>query len=252
MPSFNSIYNSGSDEFGQKNLPPELTEVKSQNGTLSKVFLVLFASLLAIAGLVLGINNLFTKVLILSESTITSVSIITLTVSTIALLVMAFVIPHSFEKNKGSLIASYTFVILCFGLMLSSATIFFEQDALIYTFFLTAGIFGIMALLGFLSKGAIKGIWLTVIGLAIGIITLCIIDLFILNDTLLFGISMLYLALLLFEVMFDVAKISNIFSVGYYCSDSVVFFSALMLLVDFFYIFIRLLRIVAIISSKKN
>ena len=91
-----------------------------------------------------------------------------LIVSAIALLIMSFVLPITFMRGRHNILVPLMIYVVLMGILLSSFTFLFDWVILVEAFGITTVIFGIMAFLGYISKGRLAGIGFILLGLLIG------------------------------------------------------------------------------------
>lgn len=248
MPSFNSLLK---QPVTNEDLPFEYSTPQKQTNYLGKVFGILFFSMLATAllscGLMLGM-----KLLISEITDFQYACLILLFISGIGLLVMAFVLPNAFMRQKRSIIPAYVLFIFTMSLVLTCICLEFDLPVVIATFGVSALMFGIMALLGILSKGELNGIVVVIGGIFSGVILLSVVNIFLFNSTISWIVSFLMLALVLFVTILDVNTIKNIIHIGSNKSYNMILFGAFILYMDFIQIFIRLLPYIAKILAESK
>ena len=171
-------------------------------------------------------------------------------ISSIGLLVMAFVMPTVMARGKHSLLPSYIIYLAFMSILLSTVFVEFEMSMIIFAFGATSVVFGIMALMGYLSKGSLRGTSMLVGGLFFGVIILSLINIFRQSDELSWIVSFGMFAIMLFITMLDVRRIKDIASVGMQHSYNLVLYGSFMLYLDFINIFLRLLTYIARFSDR--
>ena len=126
-------------------------------------------------------------------------------------------------------------------------------------FGITALIFGLMAFLGFISKGRLTGVWVVAIGLLVGAGILSLIN-FLMILTGLIGeayitiswiVSLMVFGFLMLMTMWDVHRISAIAGNASESGNNLVYYCAYILYSDFIAILIRVLRILAILARRR-
>ena len=249
----------------------DATDKKSVNSFIGRVYGYMFFALALTAIIAIGVGILFNlwifKSLTIPENlgNLESISgaglmtlFIVLGISSITLLIMSFVVHfRSFSRVKSVRIPALIYCI-CMGLVLSSLVIFVPWPVLGITFAITAGIFGIMFLISYFSKGSLNALGITGLGLFIGAGVLSLIGwIFILTGFLgayihlYWIISLLSFAAIMFITIWDMWRIKTIAQQGE-MSDNLVMYCAFILYVDFIYIFLRVLRIVSYFYSRRN
>lgn len=121
--------------------------------------------------------------------------------------------------------------------------------SIIYSLLVTGGIFVIMGLIGVLSGGRIKGMWLLAMGLLVGSIILTVVNLFVFNDMISWIVSFAIIIVFMLYVGIDFAIISRHPDNA---SNSLAILCAFNLYTDFIVLFIRILPIVIRILAKRN
>ena len=263
MPTFNSFDNQKKDQPVVQSV--DMSDKQAKGAFLSKVygwmFICLLITTVVAAGLGYGMMYLLMRVADNEElfSGLISGMIVTLIVSLIALLIMSFVLPITFIRGKHNIIVPLIIYVVLMGVLLSMFTWLFEPIILVEAFGITALIFGIMALLGHLSKGKVAGIGVIMLGLIIGAGLISIVNFVMImvggikpeNVVLSWIVSLAIFAFLMFMTMWDVARINMIASKGDTGNNNLVHYCAYILYSDFIALLIRVIYYLAIFSSKK-
>ena len=144
------------------------------------------------------------------------------------------------------------------GLLLSELVLFVPWPILGITFVITAGVFGIMFLISYISKGSLNFLGVLGLGLFIGAGIISLVGWIllltgVLGDymTLYWIVSLLTFAAIMFITIWDMWRIKKI-AEGGEMSDNLVLYCAFILYVDFIYLFMRILRIVLYFVSRRN
>lgn len=247
MPSFNSL----NGNSNQENYSYEYAATAKQNNLLTKVFGVMFISLLVTAAVSFGLAHLFAYFVNQGIDVGAEVMLGLMGVSGIGLLVMAFVMPMVMARGKHSLLPSYIVYLSFLSILLSSLYFAYDLGTLVYTFGVTSVVFGIMALLGYLSKGSLRPAGMLIGGLFMGVIMLSLMNIFLQSDSIAWVTSMAVFAIMLFITMYDVRRIKDIIASGAQNNYNLVLYGSFMLYVDFINIFLRLLIILGR-NSQRN
>lgn len=117
------------------------------------------------------------------------------------------------------------------------------QLGLIYALLVTAGVFGVMALIGVLSKGRLNSFAVFIIGLAIGSLILSLVNLFFFNEMVYWIVSFMILIIFMLYTAIDFNRISKLNALGAYETNLAVS-CALTLYSDFIILFLRILPFV--------
>ena len=265
MPTFNSFNNNPQQEVVQEY---DFTNNQTKGLFLTKVFGVMFLCLLITTVVAAGLGYGFQALLIHSvnngasidfSNNLVLVMIGMLIVSAIALLVMSFVLPITFIRGKHNILVPLIIYVVLMGVLLSSFTWMFEPIILVEGFGITTLIFGVMALLGYLSKGRVAGLGVILLGLLIGAGLLALFNFLSIlfggisqtNVTISWIVSFAIFAFLMLLTMWDVARISQIAEKGMNSGNNLVYYCAYILYSDFISILIRVIYYLAIITSKK-
>ena len=262
MPTFSSF----EEENKKTTVEYDLTDKQSKGAFLTKVFGMMFLCLLITTVVAAGLGYGFLFLLnatakdgVYNDNLITGM-LVALIVSAIALLIMSFVLPITFAKGKHNIIVPLMIYVVLMGILLSCFTWVFEPIILVESFGITALIFGLMALLGYLSKGKVAGIGIVMLGLLIGagLLTLFNFLLMIFNGVkesnvmISWIVSFAIFAFLMLMTIWDVARISKIADQGMNSGNNLIYYSAYILYSDFIAILIRVIYYLAIITGKRR
>ena len=247
----------------------DFSDKQSKGAFLTKVFGMMFLCLLittvVAAGFGYGFQYLLMKTavvdgdtLVLDQNLVTGL-LVTLGISVIALLVMSFVLPITFARGRHNILVPLIIYVVLMGILLSCFTWLFEPLILVEGFGITALIFGVMALLGYLSKGKVAGLGIVMLGLLIGAGLLALFNFLSIlfggisgaNVTISWIVSFAIFAFLMFLTMWDVARISQIAERGMNSGNNLVYYCAYILYSDFISILIRVIYYLAIITNRK-
>ena len=231
--------------------------------SITKVFMYMFVGLLITAAIALGLGAYFGMVLLKDagsdiETRIQATNVIVLLVllitSFIAILVLSFVVPIVAVRGKHSVLVPAILYSVFMGIALSSLTIFINWTILGLTFGITALVFGLMALIAFLSKSRLNGLAIAAIGLfaGAGILSLALWIMMIcgvFSEPLYWVISLLTFAAVMLITIWDMARIKYIAEKGE-MTKNVSLYCAYILYNDFIVIFLKILRFVLIIFGN--
>lgn len=261
MPTFNSFDN-------QKKEQPviqavDLTDKQTKGVFLTKVygwmFICLLITTVVAAGLGYGLMYFFVNATEEAAVNIMTGMIVGAIVSAIALLVMSFVLPITFIRGKHSIIVPLMIYVVLMGVLLSMFTWAFEPVILAESFGITALVFGLMALLGHLSKGRLAGIGAIMLGLIIGAGLLSLVNFLMIlfggikpeNVMISWIVSLAVFAFLMFMTMWDVARINMIAAKGDTGNNNLVHYCAYILYSDFIALLVRVIYYVAMFSRRR-
>ena len=266
MPTFNSFNNQNPESSNQ--VVYDFSDKKSKGLFLSKVFGLMFLCLLITTVVAAGLGFTFqhffvtysdTNELIINENAM--IALVALLIgSAIGLLVMSFVLPIMFAKGKHNILAPLIIYVVLMGMLLSSFVFLFDWVILAEAFGITTLIFGVMAFLGYVSKGKLTGIGFILLGLLIGAIGLSLFNwLMILihginqaNVTLSWIVSLMIFAFLMFVTLYDVYRIKKIAEDGSAQDNNLICYCAYILYSDFVAILVRVIYYLALITGKRK
>jgi len=270
MPTFDS-FNSQNNGSNHQQVY-DFSDKQSKGTFLSKVFGMMFICLLittaVAAGLGYGIQALITHTpgydpnapLDTLPANILTVFVIMVLISAVGLLVMSFVMPITFIRGKHNIIVPLMIYVVLMGILLSLFTFMFDWIILVEAFGITTLIFGLMAFLGYISKGRLAGIGFILLGLIIGAVALSLVNwLMILfggiqekNITISWIVSLMVFAFLMFVTLYDVNRIKKIAETGAQHDNNLTYYCAFILYSDFISILIRVVYYLAILTGKKR
>ena len=270
MPTFNSFKNEGKDSSSQ--VVYDFSDKQSKGAFLTKVFGMMFLCLLittvVAAGVGYGIQALLTHSasydpnapLEALDANILTVFLIVVLTSALGLIVMSFVLPAVFARGKHNIIVPLMIYVTLMGLLLSTFTFIFDWIILVEAFGITSLIFGIMAFLGYISKGRLAGIGFILLGLLIGAAVLSLVNwLMILiggvkeqNVMLSWIVSLIVFAFLMLVTLYDVHRIKKIAENGAQQDNNLTYYCAYILYSDFIAILVRVIYYLAIFAGKRK
>lgn len=170
--------------------------------------------------------------------------------SSIALFIMVLVINFVFIRGKHSVVVPSIIYAVLVGVLISSFTIWMDWVIIGTAFAITAGIFAIMALIAYFTKGNMSPLLMMGLGLIIGVVPLILINLFLGSTMVSWIVSFVIFAAIMFITMFDIWRIKKIAEQGY-MNKNLSYYCAFVMYVDFINIFIRILYFLATIYGKK-
>ena len=182
-----------------------------------------------------------------------------LIVSAIVLLIMSFVLPITFMRGRHNILVPLIIYVVLMGILLSSFTFLFDWVILVEAFGITTVIFGVMAFLGYISKGRLAGIGFILLGLLIGALALSLVNYLMImfggiqehNVTISWVVSLLIFGFLMLVTLYDVNRIKRIAENGMGTNNNLVYYCAYILFSDFIAILIRVIYYLAIFTRRK-
>lgn len=171
----------------------------------------------------------------------------------LGVLIFSIVIMFKSFSARGFGVITFTIYSVFMGLALTPLYIIGTDPTgmigILYSLLVTGGIFVIMGLIGVLSKGKIKGMWLLAMGLCIGSLILSLVNFFVFNETIYWIVSFAILLVFILYVGIDFAIISR-HPVD--ADNRMAILCAFQLYTDFIIIFIRLLPIILRLLARKD
>lgn len=166
-------------------------------------------------------------------------------VGLIAVFILSFVSNMVIARTQSKPLAITMFSLFAIGMgtWISPLIISYDLGTIIYSLFVTAGVFGVMALYGALSKKDLTGFGSVLMMGLIGCLVLSLLNIFFANNSLDWILSYVILAIYIGFVAFDVQRIKRLAESGQ-LNINTSLIMALNLYIDFVYIFIRVLAII--------
>jgi FtsH-binding integral membrane protein len=145
------------------------------------------------------------------------------------------------------------------GVLLSSFTWLFEPIILVEAFGVTSLIFGVMAFLGYISKGRLAGLWVVMLGLIVGAGILSLFNFLSIlfggistaNVTISWIVSLAIFSFLMLMTMWDVWRIKQIAGNAENSGNNLVYYCAYILYTDFISLLIRVIYYIAILRGRR-
>ena len=244
----------------------DFSNKQTKGAFLTKVFGMMFICLLITTVVAAGFGYGFQHLLnttavdgVYNEKLLIGL-FVTLGISIVALLVMSFVLPITFARGRHNIFVPLMIYVVLMGIMLSTFTFIFDWVILVESFGITSLIFGVMALLGYISKGRLAGIGTILIGLLIGAVGLSLVNWMMIlfrqvsetNIRLSWIVSLLIFAFLMLVTLYDVHRIKRIAEAGAGNDNNLTYYCAYILYSDFIAILIRVIYYVAMISGRRR
>lgn len=212
--------------------------------SFTKVFAWMFLGLL----LTFGTGYTVANNLQLLEMVYTKSTMFILIIIEVGLAIFLSARVHKMNPTLAKII--YVLYTILSGLTFSSIFITYKNSSIIYIFGITAGIFGLFALLGYVTKMDLTKIGTYLFMALIIIIVSQIINIFVKSQIFDLGITILAVVIFLGYIAYDIQKIKyyaqqNVFK----SEDQLAICGALDLYLDFINLFIRLLQL---FGNRKN
>jgi len=149
------------------------------------------------------------------------------------------------SMSYGSAVFAYGLYAVLTGLTLSSIFVIYELPSIGLTFAVTAGMFGVMAVYGYVTKSDLSGMRSILMMGLVGIIIASVINMFVRSET--FDLTIACVGVVVFTLLtaYDVQRIKWIRSaiVDEEMAQKAAIIGALMLYLDFINLFLMLLRL---------
>lgn len=228
---------------------------KVSSGALSfaKVFLYMFIGLaittvvaFTVGGInVAAINNGA------DENLVASVYLGLLIASAISLFILMLIIQFVSLRGKHSILVPAILYATVMGVLLSSFALFIDWRILGTAFGITSGVFLLMTLIAWVTKGNLSPLLTLGMGLFIGALILSLVNWLIGSEMIMWIVSFVIFAAIMFITMFDIWNIKKIAEKGA-MSNNLALYCAFTLYVDFIYILIRVIYFLLIIFASKK
>lgn len=159
-------------------------------------------------------------------------------------------------KGRGNLFVPFTLYAIAMGVLLSATTLFVPFETVAISLGITCLVFGLMFVIGYFAKVNTSILWMIVMGLFIGAALISVFNLIWMLvfpstfDNLYWLVSFAVFGAMMLVTIIDVANMRRIAERGE-GSRNVALFCAFNLYVDFIYMFIRILAIVARFSGRR-
>jgi FtsH-binding integral membrane protein len=219
--------------------PAYQQELAAQRTFMARVFGWMTIGLLTTALISLGMDaaNLG-RVLVQSQGLLIVLLIVQLGVA----LGMGFLINKIPAPVAGFLFLLYSAIT---GVVFSTLFLVYTHGSIAATFFITAGMFGTMAVIGYTTKKDLSGFGSLFMMALIGLIIASIVNMFLASSALYWLISFAGVIIFTGLTAYDVQKIKQSYAAGEYGSaafEKTAVFGAFMLYLDFINLFLYLLR----------
>ena len=237
--------------LGRKSRPSQVS-VADGSKFIGAVFLYMFLALLITGVVAIGLGALFEKFLFSAETAevASKAYLITLIVSLVLYIPMMIIVQVAALRNSKGMVPCYVLYSITMGVFLSTFTNFIPFIDIAIAFGGTCLAFGLMTIIAWFSKRNLSTLGLIGSGLLFGTFMLLLINL----PLMLFFepaavilsavISFVMLIAVILITVIDLRNVKEIASRGG-AANNVALLCALSLYVDFIYIFIRLLALVA-------
>lgn len=164
----------------------------------------------------------------------------------IVMIAMAWIIPARVQKmSTGSVIISFLVFSALMGASLAPIFLVYKLGTITYTFFISAGTFGVMSVYGYFTKSDLSKIGTYLIMALFGLIIACIVNIFLKSSGLEWVISIVGVLIFVGLTAWDTQQIKQLAAANLEPSlaDKLATIGALNLYLDFINLFLFILRI---------
>ncbi|MCH5172380.1 MAG: Bax inhibitor-1 family protein [Erysipelotrichales bacterium] len=170
--------------------------------------------------------------------------------SVLLMFVETFVMQYRVIRNNKSLIFPFIVYSITMGVMLSTFVILVNPLFIALAFGITATLFGVMALYGYLVKRDLNIMGSLAFSLIIGAFIISMVNIFIASDTIDWIVSFVSFGAIMLFVSVDMWRIKKIAESGIGTSN-LCLYCAFQLYIDFIYIFMRVISFFSRVSNNK-
>lgn len=164
----------------------------------------------------------------------------------IVMIAMAWIIPARVQKmSTGSVIISFLVFSALMGASLAPIFLVYKLGTITYTFFISAGTFGVMSVYGYFTKSDLSKIGTYLIMALFGLIIACVVNIFLKSSGLEWVISIVGVLIFVGLTAWDTQQIKQLAAANLEPSlaDKLATIGALNLYLDFINLFLFILRI---------
>ncbi len=165
----------------------------------------------------------------------------------IGMFVMAWVIPARMQKmSSGTVLLLFMLFSALMGLCLAPVFLLYKIGTIVYTFFITAGMFGAMSVYGYFTKNDLSRMGSILIMALFGLIIATIVNIFLANSTMEWIISIAGVLIFSGLTAWDTQSVKRMasYNVDPSMADKLATLGAMNLYLDFINLFLYLLRFV--------
>lgn len=223
----------------------DTTLSQSSSFSLAKVFGWLFLALGITAASAYGFFALINTGIISPQA-----YLIVMAVAIVAMFIETIVIQLRVIRSNKSLIVPYIIYALSMGLLMSSIVLVVDSIYVITSFGVSAALFGVMALYGYLTKRDLSRMASMSFTVLLGAIIVSVINIIAGSTTIDWIISFVTFGVIMLFVSVDMWRIRRIADSGM-ASQNICLYCAFQLYIDFIYIFMRVLQFVIMFARDR-
>lgn len=231
-------------QYYNNQTPPPFTSgartvAEQVNAVMKKVYVRMFAGLLISAFVALGVASSPAALMFIYSNPIVYWGMF------IVMIIMAFALPMKLNSmSTGTCLALFCLFAALMGASLSGIFVIYDIGSITYTFFITAGMFGVMSVYGYFTKSNLAKMGSFLMMALIGLIICSLVNMFVASSTLDWIISIAGVLIFTGLTAWDTQQIKQIASANLapQLTDKLATMGALNLYLDFINLFLYLLR----------
>lgn len=215
------------------------TVAEQVNAVMKKVYVRMTVGLLISAFVALGIASSPAALMFIYGNPIVYWGMF------IVMIIMAFALPMKLNSmSTGTCLALFCLFAALMGASLSGIFIVYDIGSITYTFFITAGMFGVMSVYGYFTKSNLAKMGSFLMMALIGLIICSVVNMFVASSTLDWIISIAGVLIFTGLTAWDTQQIKQLASANLapQLTDKLATMGALNLYLDFINLFLYLLR----------
>lgn len=231
------------NNYGQPTPPPfhgTMSVATQTNSVMKRVYVRMFIGLLVSAFCALGVASSPAALMFFFGNKIVFWGML------IGMFALAITIPAAFNKlSSGTILTLFILYSAMMGCWLSSIFLVYKLGSIVYTFFITAGMFGVMSVYGYFTKTNLYKIGSFCMMALFGLIIAMIVNIFLANSTLDWIISAVGVLLFVGLTAWDTQTIKQLAAANLEpeMTDKLATIGAMNLYLDFINLFLFLLRL---------
>lgn len=221
--------------------PSEQAVEQQTNAVLKRVYLRMFLGLLISAFCAIGVASSEAALMLLFGNPVVYILMF------IAMIAMAWIMPARLHKmSTGTCISLYAVFCALMGCSLSSVFFVYSLGSIAYTFFITAGVFGVMSVYGYFTKSDLSKFGTYMIMALIGLIIASVVNIFLHSSGLEWAISIGGVLIFVGLTAYDTQNIKKLAAANLdpALADKLATMGAFNLYLDFINLFLYLIRFV--------
>ena len=214
--------------------------IEQTNAVLRRVYVRMFVGLLISAFCALGVASSPAALQFIFGNTIVFWGIL------IAMFVMAWVLPARMMKmSTAACLLLFCVFSALMGVWLAPIFIVYKLGTIVYTFFITAGVFGCMSVYGYFTKSDLSKMVTYLMMALFGLIIVVLVNLFVKSSALEWVISIVGVLIFIGLTAWDTQQVKRLAAANLepQLADKLATMGALNLYLDFINLFLFLLRI---------